>query len=99
VEEGKNLIINPETEIQKDDLILWRFGYEDILIAEIRGGTLKTHDDADDGRFRGRLKLDEKTGSLIITDITTELTGDYKLQIISSRGNTNKIFAVFVSGK
>ncbi|KAG1929410.1 hypothetical protein F2P79_022965 [Pimephales promelas] len=96
VEEGKNLIINPETEIQEDDLIQWRFG--DILIAEIRGGTLKTHDDADDGRFRGRLKLDEKTGSLTITDITTEHTGNYKLQIISSRGNTNKRFVVYVSG-
>ncbi|XP_039520345.1 uncharacterized protein LOC120474271 [Pimephales promelas] len=97
VEEGKNLIINPETEIQKDDQIQWRFGYQDILIAEIRGGTLKTHDDADDGRFRGRLKLDEKTGSLIITDITTEHTGKYKLQIISSRENTNKTFVVSVS--
>ncbi|XP_039520360.1 uncharacterized protein LOC120474283 isoform X8 [Pimephales promelas] len=97
VKEGKNLIINPETEIQKDDLIQWRFGYQDILIAEIRGGTLKTHDDADDGRFRGRLKLDEKTGSLTITDITTQHTGEYKLQIISSRGNTNKRFDVFVS--
>ncbi|XP_039520358.1 uncharacterized protein LOC120474283 isoform X6 [Pimephales promelas] len=99
VEEGKNLIINPETEIQKDDQIQWRFGYQDILIAEIRGGTLKTHDDADDGRFRGRLKLDEKTGSLTITDITTEHTGNYKLQIISSRGNTNKRFVVYVSEK
>ncbi|KAG1929395.1 hypothetical protein F2P79_022950 [Pimephales promelas] len=97
VEEGKNLIINPETEIQKDDLVLWRFGYKDILIAEIRGGTLKTHDDAADGRFRGRLKLDEKTGSLIITDMITELTGKYKLQIISSRGDTNKTFVVSVS--
>ncbi|XP_039520364.1 uncharacterized protein LOC120474283 isoform X11 [Pimephales promelas] len=99
VKEGKNLIINPETEIQKDDLIEWRFGYQDILIAEIRGGTLKTHDDAADGRFRGRLKLDEKTGSLIITDMITELTGEYKLQIISSRGNTNKRFDVFVSAR
>ncbi|KAG1929411.1 hypothetical protein F2P79_022965 [Pimephales promelas] len=98
VEEGNNLIINPETEIQKDDLIQWRFGYQDILIAEISGGTLKTHDDAADGRFRGRLKLDEKTGSLIITDMRTKHTGDYKLQIISSRGNTNKRFVVYVSG-
>ncbi|XP_039520366.1 uncharacterized protein LOC120474283 isoform X13 [Pimephales promelas] len=97
VEEGNNLIINPETEIQKDDLIQWRFGYQDILIAEISGGTLKTHDDAADGRFRGRLKLDEKTGSLIITDMRTKHTGDYKLQIISSRGNTNKRFVVYVS--
>ncbi|KAK7126539.1 hypothetical protein R3I94_017886 [Phoxinus phoxinus] len=92
VEQGKNVILDPETEIQKDDQIQWRF--RDILIAEIRGGTRETHDD--NGRFRDRLKLDEKTGSLIITDTTAEQSGVYKLQISSSRGKTNKRFVVSV---
>ncbi|XP_056090939.1 coxsackievirus and adenovirus receptor homolog [Rhinichthys klamathensis goyatoka] len=92
--EGKNVILNPQTEIQKDDLIQWKFGDKGILIAENRGGTGETHDD--DVRFRGRLKLDVKTGSLTITGIRTEHIGVYKLQIISSRGTTNKTFKVVV---
>ncbi|XDV23434.1 hypothetical protein PO909_028012 [Leuciscus waleckii] len=97
VEEGEPVTLDPETEIQEDDQIQWRFGDQDIPIAEIRGGTGKTHDD--DGRFGGRLKLDEKTGSLIITDTTAEQSGVYKLQISSSRGTTNMRFVVSVSGK
>lgn len=92
VEEGKNVILNPETEIQRDDIIEWRFGDQDILIAEIRGGTGETHDD--DERFRGRLRLDKRTGSLTIRNITAEKSGPYKLQISSSRGTTNKTFIV-----
>ncbi|XDV23460.1 hypothetical protein PO909_028034 [Leuciscus waleckii] len=94
VKGGESLTINPETEIQKDDQIQWRFGDQDILIAEIKGGTGKTHDD--DGRFRGRLTLDEKTGSLTITRMRPEHTGDYKLKIINSRGTANKTFKVVV---
>ncbi|XDV23447.1 hypothetical protein PO909_028025 [Leuciscus waleckii] len=94
VKGGESLTINPETEIQKDDQIQWRFGDQDILIAQIKGGTGKTHDD--DGRFRGRLKLDEMTGSLTITRMRKEHTGDYKLKIINSRGTANKTFKVVV---
>ncbi|CAM4659529.1 unnamed protein product [Leuciscus chuanchicus] len=94
VKERESLTINPETEIQKDDQIQWRFGDQDILIAQIKGGTGKTHDD--DGRFRGRLKLDEMTGSLTITRMRKEHTGDYKLKIINSRGTANKTFKVVV---
>ncbi|XDV23449.1 hypothetical protein PO909_028025 [Leuciscus waleckii] len=92
VKGGESLTINPETEIQKDDQIQWRFGDQDILIAQIKGGTVKTHDD--DEIFRGRLTLGEKTGSLIITNITLEQSGYYKLQIISSRGNIYMRFVV-----
>ncbi|XDV23459.1 hypothetical protein PO909_028033 [Leuciscus waleckii] len=96
VTEGESVTINPETEIQKDDQIQWRFGDKDILIAEFRGEAGKIHDD--DGIFRGRLMLGG-TGSLIITNMRIEQSGDYKLQISSSRGNTNKRFVVTVFGK
>ncbi|KAL0161616.1 hypothetical protein M9458_045341, partial [Cirrhinus mrigala] len=44
---------------------------------------MTVYDDVLDGRFRNRLRLDKQTGSLTITDITAEHTGDYELQINS----------------
>jgi len=100
VEEGKNLTVKPKAEIQTNDQIQWRFEDKVILKAEIRGETVQTHDDAvADERFKGRLKLDEKTGSLTITNMRNEDSGEYKLQIISSRETTNKTFVVTVCGK
>uniref|UniRef100_A0A673KC24 Immunoglobulin domain-containing protein n=1 Tax=Sinocyclocheilus rhinocerous TaxID=307959 RepID=A0A673KC24_9TELE len=86
VDEGKNVTLETDSEIQKDDQILWMFGAEETLIAQIKGETRETHDVAD-GRFRNRLKLEE-SGSLSISNITTEHTGAYKAQIIS-RGRTS----------
>ncbi|KAL0161074.1 hypothetical protein M9458_044799, partial [Cirrhinus mrigala] len=56
---------------------------------ELNGETkvITKHDDADE-RFKGRLKLDETTGSLIINDIRTTDAGLYKLLILS-RGRTS----------
>uniref|UniRef100_A0A8C1LSS5 Immunoglobulin domain-containing protein n=1 Tax=Cyprinus carpio TaxID=7962 RepID=A0A8C1LSS5_CYPCA len=84
---GESVTLNPDTEIQRDDQILWMFGDQDKLIAQIRGGTVEMYDDVNK-RFRDRLELDEKTGSLTITKIEAEHTGLYKLQIISSSGET-----------
>ncbi|XP_058616357.1 SLAM family member 9-like [Onychostoma macrolepis] len=65
-----------------DDLILWRFGAENTSIAQINvmAGSITVYDDVLDERFRDRLKLDDQTGSLIITNTRTEHTGLYKLQ-------------------
>ncbi|XDV22926.1 hypothetical protein PO909_027680 [Leuciscus waleckii] len=90
VMEGDSVSLNsPLTEMKNDDVIQWRFGdrfgYENTLIAEInkRADRITVYDDVLDGRFRDRLKLDNQTGSLTITDTTTEHEGDYKLQINS----------------
>ncbi len=91
--------LNPDTEIQRDDLILWMFGDQDRLIAEIRGGTGEMTDDAADGRFRDRLELNKTTGSLTITDIKPAHTGRYTLQIISSRETLCKKFRVSIPCK
>ncbi|KAK9967108.1 hypothetical protein ABG768_001525, partial [Culter alburnus] len=82
VKEGDSVTLNSDlTEKKDDDVIQWRF--ENTLIAEInkRVDRFTVYDDDLDGRFRDRLKLDNQTGSLTITNITTEHAGEYKLKI------------------
>ncbi|XP_067252734.1 SLAM family member 5-like isoform X2 [Chanodichthys erythropterus] len=92
VMEGDSVTLNSDlTEIDDEDLILWRFGTENTLIAEINvlEDRITVNDDVLDGRFRDRLKLDDQTGSLTITNITTEHAGDYELQTNSVRKSFN----------
>ncbi|CAM4661738.1 unnamed protein product [Leuciscus chuanchicus] len=93
--EGYSVSLNSLlTEMKDDDVIQWRFGYENTLIAEINKRTdrITVYDDVLDGRFRDRLKLDDQTGSLTITNTTTEHDGDYILKINSEI----KSFILFV---
>ncbi|XP_077081639.1 uncharacterized protein LOC143735405 isoform X3 [Siphateles boraxobius] len=97
--EGEPVTLYPDTEIQKDDLIVWMFGDEDTLIAQMTGKNRETYEGTD-GRFRDRLKLDKRTGSLTIKSTRTEHSGLYKLQMSSSnRGTTNKRFKVAINLK
>ncbi|KAL1252059.1 hypothetical protein QQF64_019855, partial [Cirrhinus molitorella] len=81
---GDSVTLNTSvTELKDDDLIQWRFGIEITLIAKInkRADSIAVYDDVLDGRFRDRLKLDNQTGSLTITNTTTEHAGRYLLII------------------
>ncbi|XDV24117.1 hypothetical protein PO909_028378 [Leuciscus waleckii] len=70
------------TEIQKDDLIKWEFGVQKSLIAEINAeARIFNTSVVPDGRFKDRLKLDHQTGSLTITNTTTEDSGLYLITI------------------
>ncbi|XP_058618074.1 transmembrane and immunoglobulin domain-containing protein 1-like [Onychostoma macrolepis] len=94
--EGDSVALNSGfTEITDDDLILWRFGAENTLIAEISvmAGSMAVFDDVLDERFRDRLKLDDQTGSLIITNTTTEHTGLYKVEL---KDKVNKNFSLII---
>ncbi|XP_016355072.1 SLAM family member 5-like [Sinocyclocheilus anshuiensis] len=83
-------------EIQKNKSMLWKYGAEKYTIAEInRKYELFFTYDGTDGRFKDRLKLDKQTGSLIITNITTEHAGVYQLEITEAR-TTSKSFNVSV---
>jgi len=81
VTEGESVTLNTDTEKQKDELIMWRTGLNDSLIAKIKGNNFKT--DVLE-RFRDRLTLDEKTGSLTITNTRTTDSGLYKVTIDKS---------------
>ncbi|XP_050958130.1 uncharacterized protein LOC127159292 [Labeo rohita] len=90
VMEGDSVTLNSGlTEMMDDHLILWRFGTENTLIAEtdVMTNSITIYDDVLDGRFRDRLKLDHQTGSLTITNITTQHAGLYKLLTNSASKN------------
>ncbi|XDV23596.1 hypothetical protein PO909_028115 [Leuciscus waleckii] len=96
VMEGDSVTLNTDlTEIHEDDDILWSFKHEKSVLAKIIRGISSTYDDGPDERFRDRLKLDNQTGSLTITNTTTEHTGVYKL-LISGVKSSSKLFNVSV---
>uniref|UniRef100_A0A8C2CVV2 Ig-like domain-containing protein n=1 Tax=Cyprinus carpio TaxID=7962 RepID=A0A8C2CVV2_CYPCA len=81
---GESFTLNSDlTEIKDDDVIQWRFRSENTLIAEINKqvDSMTVYDDVLDERFRDRVKLNQRTGSLTITNITEEHSGAYTLQI------------------
>ncbi len=82
--EGDSVTLNTKFIIKADDdLFQWTCLNENTLIAEIniQDESVAVYDDVLDGRFRDRLKLNNQTGSLTITNITTEHAGHYTLQI------------------
>ncbi|XP_039530966.1 SLAM family member 5-like isoform X2 [Pimephales promelas] len=98
VMEGDSVTLNTDlTEIPEDEDILWKYGAENSLIAQIiiENQIFYTSNDVPDGRFRDRLKLDDQTGSLTITNTTTEHAGVYRLEIRGTK-ITSKTFSVSV---
>ncbi|XP_042604671.1 uncharacterized protein LOC109080562 isoform X4 [Cyprinus carpio] len=87
MKEGDSLTLNSGLTEIKDDEIQWKLVLEDILIAKIKKQTngITVYEEILDERFRDRLKLDNQTGSLTITNITTEHAGVYELDINNVR--------------
>ncbi|KTF74126.1 hypothetical protein cypCar_00047725 [Cyprinus carpio] len=83
---GDTVTLNTDTIKKEHDKLLWYF--EDTRIALINGhpNTSCLYDGVG-GRFRDRLKVDYETGSLTITDITTEHAGRYEAEIIRSESS------------
>ncbi|XP_016116513.1 uncharacterized protein [Sinocyclocheilus grahami] len=95
VMEGDSVTLNTEYQIHEDDDIVWQFGVNKSLIAKNKKKQIFNISDVLDGRFRDRLKLDKQTGSLTITNITTQHAGLYEVKI-SGAILTSKTFSVSV---
>ncbi|XP_057181065.1 uncharacterized protein LOC130548360 isoform X4 [Triplophysa rosa] len=97
VSEGESVTLHTDVQTHRDDLILWRFGDEGLLIAKYDKEDNKISIYDDDG-FRGRLKLDDQTGSLNISDVRSSDSGLYKLKINNNKQTLYKTFSVYVGG-
>ncbi|XP_052394840.1 SLAM family member 9 [Carassius gibelio] len=96
VTEGDSVLLhNDFTEICENDHLLWRIRNETLIAKINKQKQFLATSDVLDGRFRDRLKLDDQTGSLTITNISTEHSGDYELEI-SGKKASSKTFSVSV---
>ncbi|KAL0198743.1 hypothetical protein M9458_007283, partial [Cirrhinus mrigala] len=94
VTEGDPVTLCIDAEMQKNVLMLWRFGDKGILLAKIDTeiGEISLNN-ADDERFRDRLQVNQN-GSLTIKNSRTEHAGLYELQIRGSEGSQQFLLSV-----
>ncbi len=100
--EGDSVTLHTDDpDIQKDDQIMWKFGNNSILIAQInrKNNDSRFYDDNAGGRFRDRLKLDHQTGSLSITNTRTTDSGLYKVTSSSRTETPLNTFSLTVYGE
>ncbi|XP_056614712.1 uncharacterized protein LOC130429891 [Triplophysa dalaica] len=80
VMEGNSVTLHTGLKhIQIHDRLLWIFEFADTLIAEIHAQNVSIFNK--EGIFKDRLEMNNQTGSLTITNITTEHSGLYQLRI------------------
>uniref|UniRef100_A0A673HJG6 Si:ch211-209l18.4 n=1 Tax=Sinocyclocheilus rhinocerous TaxID=307959 RepID=A0A673HJG6_9TELE len=99
VMEGDSVIFHTGVETNQQEDIKWYFS--STRIAQINGALsfICTDVQCNNGteRFRDRLKLDNQTGSLTITNTRTTDSGLYALKIISRSSSREKTFNVIVN--
>uniref|UniRef100_A0A8C1P1L4 Ig-like domain-containing protein n=1 Tax=Cyprinus carpio TaxID=7962 RepID=A0A8C1P1L4_CYPCA len=94
--EGDSLTLHSDITECVDSRIVWTFGSETSPIVNIKiNRQIISPFNVPDGRFRDRLKLDHQTGSLTITNITTQHAGCYELEISGPKKST-KTFSISV---
>ncbi|KAA0711803.1 hypothetical protein E1301_Tti019118 [Triplophysa tibetana] len=95
VMEGHSVTLHTDvTHIQTDDVIEWKF--KDIRISRIKRSfnINPTYDETE--IFRDRLKMNNQTGDLTITNITSQHSGLYHLNILGKNKDTVKKFSLTV---
>ncbi len=95
--EGDPVTLQTDVTLSGDELIVWRFGDEEVIAkADIEAKSSPLYYDE---RFRDRLELENKTGSLIITNTRYTDSGHYTVKISSRAQTVNKRFTVTVRGE
>ncbi|KAI4884353.1 hypothetical protein NFI96_005158, partial [Prochilodus magdalenae] len=80
VTEGVNVTLRTNlTGIASDDTVRWTFGTPETRIAQLVNGNIVKY--YNETLFKNRLQLDTQTGSLNISNIRTNDSGTYKIQI------------------
>ncbi|XP_056614723.1 uncharacterized protein LOC130429900 [Triplophysa dalaica] len=98
VMEGDSVTLHTDlTHLQTDDRILWMFGPQETLIADIFiRNPMNLLFVIKDQIFLDRLRINNQNGSLTITNITITHSGLYKLLINSRATSINMRFNVTV---
>ncbi|KTF94752.1 hypothetical protein cypCar_00041562 [Cyprinus carpio] len=102
VPEGDSVTLHTDlTDLLKYERILWTFGPGRTRIAQINNvvNKISVYNDVLDGKFRDRLQLDDRSGSLTVTNTTTEDSGLYELQTVGGKEVPPKTFSIIVSGQ
>lgn len=95
VKEGDCLSLHTGlAEIEKEDVIQWRF--ETIVIAQIIRtiNSISIKEDVLNGKFKDRLKLDNQTGDLTIKNIRSEHSGNYDVNNFNTLNKSFNVTAV-----
>ncbi|XP_051739606.1 uncharacterized protein LOC127506795 isoform X2 [Ctenopharyngodon idella] len=74
---------------ERDDQILWKFGNQGVLIANLNGII--------DAKWKNVIKLNDHTGDLTIRNIQIQHSGDYDLEINNSTTILHRKFNIAVS--
>ncbi|KAI7791579.1 hypothetical protein IRJ41_025924 [Triplophysa rosa] len=98
VMEGHSVTLHNNTaDTHTDDLIVWSFVTQESRIARVNreANKVSVYADVHDGMFRDRLQVENQTGSLTITNITTQHSGLYHMTI-SGQQETSYTFNMTV---
>ncbi|XP_026053245.1 uncharacterized protein LOC113039553 isoform X2 [Carassius auratus] len=98
VNEGESVTLDPGVIKNTNDLKKWYFHDTFIAVFDRDASKIFTDDELEDadGRFRDRLKLNNQTGSLTITDTRTTDSGDYELKIITNSSSICRQYSIIV---
>ncbi len=99
VKEGDTVKLHTNITINQQDRIRWYFNKTLIAQLNLTHSCTDVQCNKSTVGFRHRLKLDNQTGSLTITNINRSDNGVYHLQIFRSSGYSKKAFSVSVHGK
>nr|XP_055072990.1 uncharacterized protein LOC129452952 [Misgurnus anguillicaudatus] len=92
VMEGDSVTLHADiTDLRRDEVIEWSFGLQGsrtIVAINKAANKISINPDILGGRFRDRLQINDQTGDLTITNITTQHTGLYKI----NRGTSSRFY-------